>query len=65
MSCMLCFKRKAVEKLLKKRKPQISLSIYQHIQRTIDRSAEGIDPYTLSNLCRDLECLPNDIVEYL
>ena len=28
-------------------------------------TAEGMDAYVLSNICRDLECLPNDIVEYV
>ena len=62
---MLCFRNKVIEKLLEDRKPHITLSTYQHIVKAIDRGAEGIDAYVLSNICRDLECLPNDIVEYV
>ena len=62
---MIRFKREAIEKLLEARKPQISFSTYQHIQRIIKQGAEGMDAYALSNICRDLDCLPADIVEYL
>ena len=62
---MIRFKRQAVEQRLEERKPQISHPIYLNIKKTIDQGAEGIDPYTLARLCRELECLPTDIVEFI
>ena len=60
---MIRFK-KEIEKILEDRKPDINLTTYQHIKKNIDQGADDIDPYTLSNMCRDLKCLPTDIVEY-
>jgi len=62
---MIRFKVEAVEQRLEERKPELMLPNYLHIQRIIDKGAEGIDPNTLSHLCRDLECLPTDIVEFV
>ena len=62
---MIRFKSTAIQKLLEERKPYISLSTYQHIHKAMDKGAERMDAYVLSNICRDLECLPNDIVEYV
>ncbi len=50
--------------MLEVRKPEINLTTYQHIKKTVDQGADNMDPYTLSNICRDLNCLPTDIVEY-
>ena len=61
---MIRFKMKQIEQMLEGRKPEINLTTYQHIKKNIDRGAEGMGPYTLSNLCRDLKCLPTDIIEY-
>jgi DNA-binding Xre family transcriptional regulator len=58
------FKRESVEELLEERKPGMEAVTYQQVKKTIDRGADGLDPYTLSNLCRDLKCLPTDIVEF-
>ncbi len=60
---MIRFKREVIEKLMEERKPSINLTTYQHIKKTLEHGADGLDPYTLSNMCRDLECLPTDIVE--
>ena len=60
---MIRFK-KEIEKILEDRKPDINLTTYQHIKKKIDQGADDMDPYTLSNMCRDLKCLPTDIVEY-
>ena len=60
---MLRFKKDAIEQLLDDLKPELNLTTYQHIRKTVDQGAEGLDPYSLSNLCRDLKCLPTDIVE--
>ena len=60
---MIRFKREVIEKLMEERKPSINLTTYQHIKKTLEQGADGLDPYTLSNMCRDLECLPTDIVE--
>ncbi|MEW6755768.1 MAG: hypothetical protein AB1505_33035 [Candidatus Latescibacterota bacterium] len=62
---MIRFKDKEIERLLEERKPQINLTTYQHIRKTMEQGAAGLDPYTLSNICRDLKCLPTDIVEYV
>ncbi len=62
---MIRFKQHAIEKRLEARKPEINLTTYQHIKKTVDQGAEALDPYTLSNICRDLKCLPTDIVEHI
>ena len=62
---MIRFKKKEIEQMLEDRKPEINLTTYQHIKKTVDQGAESMDPYTLSNICRDLKCLPTDIVEYV
>ena len=62
---MFRFKSKDIEKQLEAGKPQFTPHTYQHIRRIIGRGAEGIDTYTLSHLCNELDCLPTDIVEYL
>jgi len=61
---MIRFKTKQIEVMLEERKPEINLTTYQHIKKAVDQRADGMDPYTLSNICRDLNCLPTDIVEY-
>lgn len=61
---MIRFKTKQIEEMLEVRKPEINLTTYQHIKKTVDQGADNMDPYTLSNICRDLNCLPTDIVEY-
>ena len=61
---MIRFKTKQIEQMLEQRKPEINLTTYQHIKKTVYQGADGMDPYTLSNICRDLNCLPTDIVEY-
>ena len=58
------FKQQSIEELLEERKPGMEPVTYQQVKKTIDRGAHGLDPYTLSNLCRDLKCLPTDIVEF-
>ena len=59
------FKVTAIEQMLEERKPELPLAIYQNIRRIIDKGAEGMDHNTLSLLCRDLKCLPTDIVEFV
>ena len=58
------FKQRSIEELLEERKPAMEPVTYQQVKKTIDRGADSLDPYTLSNLCRDLKCLPTDIVEF-
>ncbi len=62
---MLRFKVKAVEQRLEERKSELTLPTCQHIKKTIDQGAEGMGHQALSNLCRDLKCLPTDIVEFV
>ena len=61
---MIHFKQKAVEELLAQHKSRLDQTTFQQIKKTIDRGAKGLDPYTLSLLCRDLQCMPVDIVEF-
>ena len=60
---MLRFKKEALDQLLENRKQAMCLTTYQHVRRTIEKGVEKLDPYALSNICRDLKCLPTDIVE--
>ena len=62
---MIRFKKREIEQMLEDRKPEINLTTYQHIKKTVDQGAEGMDPYTLTNICRDLKCLPPAIIEYV
>ena len=62
---MLRFKSKHIEERLEERRSQFTPHTYQYIRKVIDRGADGIDPYTLTHLCGDLDCLPTDIVEYV
>tara|TARA_Y100000588_G_scaffold229451_1_gene243145 strand:+ start:1301 stop:1492 length:192 start_codon:yes stop_codon:yes gene_type:complete len=58
------FKTQELADRLEELKPDMELVTYQQIKKVLERGAKGLDPYTLSNLCRDLRCLPTDIVEY-
>ncbi len=60
---MLRFKREALDQLLENRKQELNLTNYQHIRKIVEQGADNLDPYALSNLCRDLKCLPTDIIE--
>ncbi len=60
---MLRFKREALDQLLEHRKQELNLTNYQHIRKIVEQGADKLDPYALSNLCRDLKCLPTDIIE--
>ena len=60
---MLRFKKEALDQLLENRKQAMCLTTYQPVRRIIEKGVEKLDPYALSNICRDLKCLPTDIVE--
>ncbi len=60
---MVRFKKEVIEQLLDDRKENLNPTTYQHIRKTIEQGANKLDAYALSNLCRDLKCLPSDIVE--
>ena len=60
---MLRFKREALDQLLENRKQELNLTNYQHIRKIVEQGADKLDSYALSNLCRDLKCLPTDIIE--
>ena len=62
---MIRFKVTAIGQMLEGRKLELTLAVYQNIKKVIDKGAGGIDPNTLSRLCRDLKCLPTDIVEFV
>jgi DNA-binding Xre family transcriptional regulator len=62
---MLRFKKEAIDQLLEDRKEELNLTTYQHVRKIVEQGAEKLDPYALSNICRDLKCLPTDIIEYV
>jgi DNA-binding Xre family transcriptional regulator len=62
---MLRFKVTAIRQMLEERKPELTLAIYQKIKKAIDEGAEDIDHFALSRICRDLQCLPTDIVQFV
>ena len=60
---MVRFKKEIIEQFLADRKELLNPTTYQHIRKIIEQGADNLDAYALSNLCRDLKCLPSDIVE--
>ena len=60
---MLRFKKEAIDQLLENSKQELNLTTYQHIRKIVEQGAEKLDPYALSNICRDLKCLPTDIIQ--
>ena len=62
---MLCFRYQHIVERLEERKNQLTPHTYQYVRKVIDQGAEGIAPYNLPILCRDLYCLPNDIIKYV
>ena len=36
-----------------------------HIQKRVDKGTDDLDPYILCDMCRDLQCLPTDIAEFV
>ena len=56
------FKKEAIERLLKKHNNKLSYPTQVKIQRLVDNGTQGLNPYVLSSLCKDLECLPTDIL---
>ena len=60
---MVRFKKEIVDNLLAEYKEQLNPTTYQHIRKTLEQGADNLDAYALSNLCRDLKCLPSDIIE--
>ncbi len=62
---MIRFKVLAIGQRLEERKLKLTLATCQNIKKIIAKGAEGMDPSTLSYLCRDLQCLPTDLVEFV
>ena len=62
---MIRFKVTVIGQMLEERRPELTSAIYQNIKRIIDKGTEGMNHNTLSQLCRDLNCLPTDIVEFV
>ena len=56
------FKTEIIERLLERHGRKLSLTTCQQIRRVVQRGAGDLDPYALYDLCRDLECLPSDIL---
>jgi len=60
---LISFKPEAVERLLAQHQSALTLPQYQHIQRWVERGAEGINAHVLIWICRLLKCLPTDIMQ--
>lgn len=56
------FKTAIIEQLLERHRGKLGPSACQQIRRLVQRGAEELDPYALNGLCRELECLPSDIL---
>ena len=59
---MIEFKTEVIERLRKKHNLKLSHLTQAKIQRLVDNGAQKLNPYVLSSLCKDLECLPTDIL---
>ena len=56
------YKTDALERLIEQHKDRLGRHICQAIRRIIERGAEKLNLQTLNKLCRDLQCLPTDIL---
>jgi DNA-binding Xre family transcriptional regulator len=56
------FKTEALERLLAQHKDRLGKVACLSVRRTIEQGGEALDLNTLNKLCRDLECLPTDIL---
>jgi len=57
------FKKDAIEQLLQERQTALPQDAYQYIKRTVEKGPDVVTPYVLLGLCRDLKCLPTDIMQ--
>ena len=55
--------RAAVERLLEQRKATLTPGAYYGLKRWLKEDDRVVDTYKLNEWCRDLKCLPSDIVE--
>jgi DNA-binding Xre family transcriptional regulator len=62
---MIRFKEESLLKLLKENEEKLNPAACQNIKKLMEKGANGIAPSVLTNLCRDLKCLPTDIVQYV
>ena len=56
------FKPDAVERLLEQHQNRLSVTVCQQIRATVRQGADQLDLPGLNGLCRDLACLPTDIL---
>ena len=56
------FKTDALDRLLDQHKDRLGKVACWSVRRTIEQGAAKLGLYALNKLCRDLECLPTDIM---
>ena len=56
------FKTEVIEELLEQHRHTLSPRACQQIRRLVLRGAEDLGPYALHGRCRELACLPTDIL---
>jgi hypothetical protein len=56
------FKIDALERLIEQHKDRLGKVACLSIRRTIEQGAAKLDLQALNKLCRDLQCLPTDIL---
>ena len=56
------FKTEVIEQLLERHRRKLGTTTWQKIQRLVQQGAGDLNLYALNGLCRDLECLPSDIL---
>ena len=56
------FKYGSIQQLLTEHQHNLSSQTRQGIQRIVEQGTERLNPNTLVKICRDLKCLPTDIL---
>ena len=56
------FKIEVVDELIERHEARLGQTTCQHVRRLVQRGAENLDAYALMDMCRELQCLPTDIV---
>ena len=56
------FRTDVIEQLLERHESRLGPTTTQHIRRLVQRGAEELDAYALMDMCRELQCLPTDIL---
>lgn len=56
------FRIDVIEQLLARHETRLGPTTCQHLRRLVQRGARDLDAYALMDMCRELECLPTDIL---